>query len=303
MLKVSGALWLSLVPAIAQSPQTARLFDQACTSCHSETLGKGMPDATALRQMTPEVIYDALNKGDAHAQARQLSDADRRSIGEYLSGRNFMGSTAGDASVMPNVCASNPAIASLSSTPAWNGWGVDSTNGRFQPAKAAGIAADQVPRLKLKWAFGFPGATAVHGQPAVAAGRVFVGLNNGYVYALDAATGCVYWSFQARSGVRNAISIGEVKGQGTSKFAVYQDTPKVAWLVCGGVFGNTENCPEDIGPDPDYDFGAWPILRTLPKWTPRPGRRPEKQHRLGARSGSKWSSGVEGATAREAGAR
>jgi polyvinyl alcohol dehydrogenase (cytochrome) len=41
-----------------------------------------------------------------------------------------------------------------------------------------------------------------------------------------------------------------------------QDTPKDAWLVCGGVFGNTENCPEDIGPD--YDFGASPILRTLP---------------------------------------
>ena len=33
----------------------------------------------------------------AHAPARQLSDADRRSIGEYLSGRNFMGSNAGEA--------------------------------------------------------------------------------------------------------------------------------------------------------------------------------------------------------------
>jgi polyvinyl alcohol dehydrogenase (cytochrome) len=119
------------------------------------------------------------------------------------------------------VCTANPLIASLSATPSWNGWGVDATNGRFQSAKAAGLPADQVPRLKLKWAFGFPGATAVHGQPAVAAGRVFVGLNNGYVYSLDAATGCVYWSFQARAGVRNAISLGEVKGQGSSKFAAY----------------------------------------------------------------------------------
>jgi putative pyrroloquinoline-quinone binding quinoprotein/cbb3-type cytochrome c oxidase subunit III len=234
MKRLSGMLLLSFA-AIAQSPQTARLFDQSCTSCHSETRGQGTSDATTLRQMTPEAIYDALNKGDAHAPARQLPDADRRAIGEYLSGRNFMGSNAGDASAMPNVCATNPPINSLSSTPAWNGWGVDATNGRFQPAKAAGLTADQVPRLKLKWAFGFPGATAVHGQPAVAAGRVFVGLNNGYVYALNAATGCVYWSFPARSGVRNAISIGEVKGQGTSKFAVYQDTPKDACLVCAGV--------------------------------------------------------------------
>ncbi len=221
MKRLSSTLLLSLVSAAAQSPQTARLFDEKCTSCHSETRGQGTPDATALRQMTPEAVYEALNQGDAHAAARQLSEADRRGLGEYLSGRNFMGSNAGEAGSMPNVCASNPAIANLSATPAWNGWGVDGTNGRFQSAHAAGIAADQVPRLKLKWAFGFPGATAVHGQPAVAGGRVFVGLNNGYVYALDAGTGCVYWSFQARSGVRNAISIGEVKGQGSARYAVY----------------------------------------------------------------------------------
>jgi polyvinyl alcohol dehydrogenase (cytochrome) len=50
---------------------------------------------------------------------------------------------------------------------------------------------------------------------------VFIGLNSGYVYSIDAATGCVYWSFQARSGVRNAISIGEVKGHPGSRFALY----------------------------------------------------------------------------------
>ena len=38
---------------------------------------------------------------------------------------------------------------------------------------------------------------SVWGQPAIAAGRVFVGVDNGFVYALDAAGGCVYWSFEA----------------------------------------------------------------------------------------------------------
>src|SRR5260370_6181473 len=108
MKRLSSPLLLSFTAAQAQSPQTARLFDQSCTPCHPESRGQRTPDATALRQMTPEAIYEALNKSDAHAQARQLSDADRRSIGEYLSGRNFMGSNAGDASAMPNVCAANP---------------------------------------------------------------------------------------------------------------------------------------------------------------------------------------------------
>lgn len=37
---------------------------------------------------------------------------------------------------------------------------------------------------------------------------MFVAVDTGYVYALDAATGCVHWSFLAETGVRNAISVG-----------------------------------------------------------------------------------------------
>ena len=38
----------------------------------------------------------------------------------------------------------------------WNGWGPDVTNTRFQPAAAGGITAADVPRLRLKWAYGLP---------------------------------------------------------------------------------------------------------------------------------------------------
>ena len=42
-----------------------------------------------------------------------------------------------------------------------------------------------------------------------------------------------------------------------------QDTPHDAWLACNAQsWGVTENCPKPMGPD--YDFGASPILRTLP---------------------------------------
>src|SRR5476649_1322826 len=58
------------------------------------------------------------------------------------------------------------------SLPHWNGWGVDSSQRRFQPAETAQLAADDVPRLKLKWAFGFPGAKFAFAQPTVMGGRV-----------------------------------------------------------------------------------------------------------------------------------
>ena len=83
------------------------------------------------------------------------------------------------------------------------------------------MTADQVPNLKLKWAFGFPGAEEVYGQPTVAGGRVFLGVDTGAVYSIDAETGCVYWSYQADAGVRTAISIGPVKGKGAAKYGVY----------------------------------------------------------------------------------
>jgi polyvinyl alcohol dehydrogenase (cytochrome) len=221
---ISATLALGLFPfhaAQAQLPKSARLFEQNCITCHGNVQTQQAPDVNALRRMTPEAIYEVLTTRSTHAQARQLADDERRAIAEYLGGRNLMAANAGDAAKMPNACRSNPPITGLSAAPAWNGWGVDATNGRFEPAKAAGIAANQVSRLKLKWAFGFPGATSLYGQPTVAAGRVFIGLNNGLVYSLDAATGCAYWSFQAHSGVRNAISIGEVKGLGAARFAAY----------------------------------------------------------------------------------
>src|SRR5215471_7450569 len=96
------------------------------------------------------------------------------------------------------------------SGPSWNGWSPDSSNARFQLASAAQIPADQLSKLKLKWAFGFPGAKAVLGAPVVAGGRVFLGVDTGIVYSLDAGTGCLNWSFRADAGVRSAVTVEHV---------------------------------------------------------------------------------------------
>ena len=48
-------------------------------------------------------------------------------------------------------------------------WGNGLTNSRFQPAAAAGISAEQAPRLELAWAFAFPEAARARSQPAVTA--------------------------------------------------------------------------------------------------------------------------------------
>jgi polyvinyl alcohol dehydrogenase (cytochrome) len=87
-----------------------------------------------------------------------------------------------------------------------------------------------VRRLTLKWAFGFPDASSGWAQPTVAAGRVFVGSQNGTVYSLDARTGCIHWTFSAGGGVRTAISVG--LRDGGSRAAVYfGDTSATAYAL------------------------------------------------------------------------
>ncbi len=207
--------------ALAQSTVGLRLFETKCASCHQSAQNQRVLDAAVLRKMAPEAVYGALSKAP-HTLITGLSEDDKKMVAAYVGGRKLGVTEIADAKTMPNRCASNPPMGDLSAQPMWNGWGVDpTTNARFQPSSAAGLSLAQVPNLKLKWAFGLPLAEEAHSQPTVAGGRVFVGSDAGTVYSLDAATGCVYWSFQADGAMRVATSIAPVKAMGSTKYAAY----------------------------------------------------------------------------------
>jgi polyvinyl alcohol dehydrogenase (cytochrome) len=105
-----------------------------------------------------------------------------------------------------NLCATRADPVAVGSVQ-WNGWGRDLFNTRYQPEPA--IRAMDVPKLALKWAFGFQGGNEF-GQPTLVDGRLFVTSSAGRVYALDAKSGCTYWTYDAPAGSRTAISIGEL---------------------------------------------------------------------------------------------
>jgi polyvinyl alcohol dehydrogenase (cytochrome) len=197
-------------------------FQTRCMSCHGNPDMAGrVPDPSTLRQLSPEKIYEALTTGPMKVQGESLTEEQKRMLAIFMSGKTFGAAEQGNAKNMPNQCTANPPLADPSAGPSWNGWSAEVTNTRFQSAKAAGLTAGQVPRLKLKWAFGYPTGVSAYGQPTVVSGRVFVGTDIGYVYSLDAATGCVYWSYQAKGNVRGAPSMGPVKGRAPAKYAVF----------------------------------------------------------------------------------
>jgi len=192
--------------------------------------------------LTPETIYTQMTAGVMVVPAQKLTDEQKRSVAEYLGGRPLDLNRSGSAQTMPNRCPSNAPItdvgaravmqsgasltagagAEAGTSAAWNGWSPEAGNTRFAPLQTSRLKPEQVPHLKLKWAFGFPGSGGTaYGQATVAGGRIFVGSDNGYLYSLEAATGCVYWSFQAKAGVRTAPVLGAVKSHGNTKYAVY----------------------------------------------------------------------------------
>ena len=170
--------------------------------------------------MSPERIYTALTTGVMKSVGDTLSEEDRRRVSESLAGQLMGTARAGDAATMPNRCASNPPLHDVGRAD-WNGWGNGPGNDRFQSAAAAGLSAASVDRLKLKWAFGYPGGTSAYGQPTVVGGRIFVGTDIGYVYSLDARSGCLYWSYRAGAGVRNAMTVGSIGPPGRTRYAVF----------------------------------------------------------------------------------
>jgi polyvinyl alcohol dehydrogenase (cytochrome) len=204
-------------PDRSAAPPGAALFSANCSGCHSGDDARA-PSPDVLHGRSPQAILDALTAGSMKYQGLALSGEERRAIAEYLTGRTLRAALSG--STIGN-CSRRPPPGDPRAGPLWNGWGPAIDNTHFQPGEQAGLTAAQVPRLHLKWAFGFPDATSAWAQPTIAAGRLYVGSQNGTVYALDAASGCIVWTFAARGGVRASISIGRRSGGRQAAYTAY----------------------------------------------------------------------------------
>ena len=197
---------LAICVSAADEPPGAVLYNQHCATCH-ESGGARIPPPSALRSMSVAAIAKALEVGVMRAQASSLSPPERNTLARWL-GRNTAAGVPPEN--LTNRCSSDPKLAP--SAPEWSNWGAGLNNSRFQTADAAGLTAADLPRLKLKWAFAFEGATAMRSQPAVYGNRVFAGGQDGTVVSLDAATGCIYWSTVAPAQVRTGIVVAVVNG-------------------------------------------------------------------------------------------
>lgn len=173
------------------------LFEGNCVSCHNGGVPKA-PNQVWLEMMAPDAVLAAMNGGIMAKQAAHLSAQERVHIAEYLARISL----ADYRPPAPPARCESPGLAG-GPPPARVGWGHD--NRRFVPAQVAGLSKADVPKLKLKWAFAYPGAIRARSQPSIGWGTVFVGGHDGTLYAFDLASGCLRWSNRVSAEVRTAI--------------------------------------------------------------------------------------------------
>ena len=179
------------------------LYIEHCAGCHEAQVYKA-PHTTWLELMSPQVLYRSITEGIMQSQAAHLSDGDKQHIVEYITQMRL-----GDPDAGPDVawCDASASIFTSLDESQLTGWGHDTR--RYVSSEAAGFDRSQIGDLELKWSFGFPASTRARSQPTIAMGAVFVGSQDGTVYAFDLETGCVRWTYAARAEVRTGITLGK----------------------------------------------------------------------------------------------
>lgn len=179
------------------------LYQQHCEKCHGGSVAKA-PQLSLLQIMSPGSIYRAMETGVMREQASALDGKQRRQVAEFLTGQRLA-----DASqlALPPMCEGEAAQFDYAQQPHLAGWGVEQDNQRLFGTAHTQINAGNVHRLRLKWAFAYPEAVRARSQPAMAGGAVYVGSQNGTVFALDENTGCIRWMYNTVAEVRTGIVV------------------------------------------------------------------------------------------------
>ena len=176
------------------------LYQDLCATCHDGTVTEA-PTRQAIEMLPSRSLLAAMTTGVMAPQSARMSSFDKEILATHL------GAAADDAERRTRNMPVCEGTLSFSEPPSWNRWGGDPQNTRFRAPEQTELNAGNVGQLELKWAFGFPNAVRARSQPTATKEAIFIGSQDGTVYALSTETGCVWWEFYADAEVRVAPSI------------------------------------------------------------------------------------------------
>ena len=189
-------------PSAAADRPASAIYAAVCAKCHEGGVPRA-PHSVEFQMLGPRAILSALESGVMQTQGAALTASERRSVAEFLGGATL----PTDEKPAGKRCDAAHSRFDVDDPAPLAGWGMTLENSRQASATAAKLDAADVSRLKLKWAFAFPGASRARSQPTVGAGALYVGSQDGTLYALDFDTGCIRWTFAASAEIRSSPTL------------------------------------------------------------------------------------------------
>jgi len=214
--------------AVTSNPMqdlAAKAFASHCIQCHSLFGTEG------FSRLTPDEFYSVLRHGQMQEPATGLDDGTLHALAQTFGNPQAASQRPPNGGAL--LCKAHEPQDKTGGS--WVGWDARSTNTRFvdRPFTKANLHG-----AHLKWAFVIPDKAAEFwvgaGNPlAVAHGRVYVANINRWMYALDAKTGCAYWTFRADAPIRAGVAVdsgivafGDVRG---NVYGLDEDTGQLRW--------------------------------------------------------------------------
>ncbi len=182
----------------------AALYQENCAECHEGGVFKA-PHVVTFNMAPAKFILTAMD-GVMAQQAAELNADERIALAEFLTGQKV---GAQSTAVPVLMCEDGASPFDFDAPRRAEAWGITQENTRFVSADHAGLVAEDVPKLKLKWAFAYADSTRARSQPVVAGGAIYMGSQDGTVYALDEETGCARWTYQAEAEIRSGLTISD----------------------------------------------------------------------------------------------
>ena len=179
------------------------IYETYCAGCHA-TLESRAPMPSVLQMMNPDRVVEVLEHGVMQEQAKPLSLSEKRAVAQYVTAKRL--GTKTHAAALEKC---EHSVFDSSIHPAPRDWGFDLHNTRYLSYEQAGLNGDELEQLELAWALAIPDAIQLRSQPSFGGGWMFMGSQDGTVYALDPETACLHWRFHAASEVRTTISIAD----------------------------------------------------------------------------------------------
>jgi polyvinyl alcohol dehydrogenase (cytochrome) len=224
--------------AIGQTPPDhpgASVYQKTCAMCHDNPGATRAAAISAIKQMPAARLREVIGpQGIMGPMAASLSETQMTDLIAWL--------TAGQTTAPAQwtdalMCKPDKRAVSASATVVANGFGIDADQTRSLSATQAGLSKAQLSNLEVAWSIAFPGQGAGTGASVLSDGTIFV-TGGQRLLAVDAASGCVKWSYAANS--RNTPSVGEIGGRKVVALSVGRDihvvdagTGALVWKASG----------------------------------------------------------------------